>query len=64
MSSFWLTGIISKVKGPGVAHVKVNQDEFPSSAPKTSIQEDSSGSSVLIPPPLKTPTLTGLLLHK
>ena len=46
ISSFWFTGIMLKVKAPGVPHVNVNHEEFPSSAPGTSIQEDASGSSV------------------
>ena len=53
MSSIDCVGIISKVKLPAFAAVQINQAEFCSSGPKTSIQVFGSGSSSLFPPPFK-----------
>ena len=56
ISSFGKFGIISNVKLPDVIELKINQAEFCSFGPGTSIQLPISGSSSLFPAPFKLVT--------
>ena len=57
MSSFGKFGIISNVKFPAVAALNINQAEFCSFGPGTSMQLPGSGSSSLYPAPFKLDTV-------
>ena len=56
-SSFGKLGIISNVKFPAVAALNINQAEFCSFGPGTSMQLPDSGSSSLYPAPFKLETV-------
>ena len=57
ISSFGKFGIISNVKLPEVAALNINQAEFCSFGPGTSMQLPVSGSSSLFPAPFKLETV-------
>ena len=59
ISSFGKFGMISNVKFPEVAALNINHEEFCSFEPGTSIQLPDSGSSSLLPAPIKLETVIG-----